>query len=209
MLNGKVALITGAASGIGREIAHVYARAGAAVHVSGQSRRHGDLHGVGALARGLGAQVGVFTTIDDVRRRRCSWLPSPARRRPLSRSSSATAGICIEGPTWSPTRQRPPGTGTRASTEARACRPPLLPHSPLSQMDLRGWPAPLIRLFNGWEAWRALTEGQNGFFQPRLPGALDHSAGLDTLSCYDTAPLKATLEAPVDFDRLNDSRESL
>jgi NTE family protein len=76
-------------------------------------------------------------------------------------------------------------------------------------MDLRGLPAPLIRLFNGWEAWRALTEGQNGFFQPRLPGALDHSAGLDTLSCYDTAPLKSTLEALVDFDRLNDSRESL
>lgn len=31
MLNGKVSLITAAASGIGREIAHVYASAGAAV----------------------------------------------------------------------------------------------------------------------------------------------------------------------------------
>lgn len=87
------------------------------------------------------------------------------------------------------------------------CRPPLLPSSPLSRMDLRGWPEPLIGLFNGWEAWRALTEGQNGFFRPRAPFSLGRSAGPDTTSYYDTAPLKATLAALVDFDRLNDSGE--
>lgn len=87
------------------------------------------------------------------------------------------------------------------------CRPPLLPPSPLSQMDLPGWPEPLIGLLNGWEAWRALTEGQNGFFRPRVPFSLDCSAGPYATSCYDTAPLKATLEALVDFDRLNDSGE--
>lgn len=87
------------------------------------------------------------------------------------------------------------------------CRPPLLPSSPLSQMDLPDWPTPLIGLFNGWEAWRALTEGQNGFFRPRAPFSLDHSATPDTMSYYDTAPLRATLEALVDFDRINDSRE--
>ncbi|MBS0349524.1 MAG: patatin-like phospholipase family protein [Proteobacteria bacterium] len=87
------------------------------------------------------------------------------------------------------------------------CRPPLLPPSPLSQLDIGNWPEPVIGLFNGWEAWRALTEGQNGFFRPRAPFGLDHAAGPDTASYYDTAPLKATLEALVDFDRLNDSGE--
>lgn len=87
------------------------------------------------------------------------------------------------------------------------CRPPLLPPSPMSQVDASGWPEPLIELTNRWEAWRALTEGQNGFFRPRAPFGLDGSATPDTTSCYDTAPLKATLEALVDFDRLNDSRD--
>lgn len=84
------------------------------------------------------------------------------------------------------------------------CRPPFLPPSPTSLIELKDWPPSLIRLFNGWEAWRALTEGQNGFFEPRGPFGL---AGPGNPSFYDTAPLKATLEALVDFDRLNDSRE--
>ncbi|MDN0085213.1 patatin-like phospholipase family protein [Crenobacter sp. SG2305] len=88
------------------------------------------------------------------------------------------------------------------------CQPPFLPPSPLSQMDsVRSWPTPLIGLFNGWEAWRALIEGQNGFFVPRTPFNTDGPAGPGNASYYDTAPLKSTLEALVDFDRLNDTRE--
>ena len=84
------------------------------------------------------------------------------------------------------------------------CRPPILPPSPLSHMDLSGWPAPVLGMLNGWEAMRALVEGQNGFFVPRVPLIPD---GPDSTSFYDTRPLKATLEAMVDFDRLNDTRE--
>jgi len=88
------------------------------------------------------------------------------------------------------------------------CQPPFLPPSPLSQMNfLRDWPSPLIGLHNGWEAWRALTEGQNGFFVPRTPFGGNGPLGPDKASYYDTAPLKSTLEAMVDFDRLNDTRE--
>ncbi len=60
----------------------------------------------------------------------------------------------------------------------------------------------------GWfEASRALMEGQRGFFTPRMPSpAFAVSAPLGTLSYYDTAPLKATLENLVDFDRINDQR---
>ncbi|MBS0554892.1 MAG: patatin-like phospholipase family protein, partial [Proteobacteria bacterium] len=35
------------------------------------------------------------------------------------------------------------------------CRPPLLPSSPMSQLDASAWPEPLIELVNRWEAWRA------------------------------------------------------
>ncbi|MDN0075435.1 patatin-like phospholipase family protein [Crenobacter sp. SG2303] len=88
------------------------------------------------------------------------------------------------------------------------CQPPFLPPSPLGQMSfLRDWPEPLIGLYNGWEAWRALTEGQNGFFVPRTPFNTDGPAGPGNASYYDTAPLKSTLVALVDFDRLNDTRE--
>ncbi|MCK9538341.1 MAG: patatin-like phospholipase family protein [Dokdonella sp.] len=61
------------------------------------------------------------------------------------------------------------------------------------------------------EAWRALSEGQRGFFHPRMPwaAALDDPAltggiGPTTASWYDTSPMIATLERLVDFERLND-----
>ena len=60
------------------------------------------------------------------------------------------------------------------------------------------------RLFwNNLSAWRALTEGQRGFFTPRSATAFIGAQPPDAASFYDTAPLKATLERLVDFDRLN------
>ena len=59
------------------------------------------------------------------------------------------------------------------------------------------------QVWNGWNAWRALTEGQRGFFAPRPPGAFVGPQAPSAASFYDTAPLKATLERLVDFDRIN------
>lgn len=59
------------------------------------------------------------------------------------------------------------------------------------------------QLWNNWSAWRALTEGQRGFFTPRPATAFVGSQPPDAASFYDTAPLKATLERLVDFDRIN------
>ncbi|KMN32378.1 MULTISPECIES: DUF3734 domain-containing protein [Chromobacterium] len=86
------------------------------------------------------------------------------------------------------------------------CRPPMLPPSPFSHLDNRSWPTELNELASDWEAWRAMTEGQNGFYQPRpwWPA----SVRLPTnCSVYDTAPLKSTLERFADFDRINDSNQ--
>ncbi|QGZ58910.1 DUF3734 domain-containing protein [Paraburkholderia acidiphila] len=57
-----------------------------------------------------------------------------------------------------------------------------------------------------WAAGRALTEGQPGFFSPRrpLPIAGWHKATPNTVSYYDTAALKSTLQRFADFDRIND-----
>lgn len=60
---------------------------------------------------------------------------------------------------------------------------------------------------NTLAAWRALTEGQSGFFQPRMPPPLLQWNGTPaTASWYDTAPLRETLERLADFDRINDAR---
>ena len=59
------------------------------------------------------------------------------------------------------------------------------------------------QVWNSWNALRALTEGQRGFFTPRPTTALLGSQPPAAASFYDTAPLKATLERLVDFDRIN------
>lgn len=65
--------------------------------------------------------------------------------------------------------------------------------------DTRGW-------LDTWEAWRAIVEGQRGFYQPRAWLGQDPFSppGPAQASWYDTAPMIATLERMVDFDRLND-----
>ena len=55
-----------------------------------------------------------------------------------------------------------------------------------------------------WSSHYAMAFGVPGFFSPRLTLASLAPPGTDAaLSYYDTAPLKATLEELVDFDRLN------
>lgn len=63
--------------------------------------------------------------------------------------------------------------------------------------DSRSW-------LDAWEAWRAVVEGQRGFYAPRAwfdPFAVPGPA---TASWYDTRPMLDTLDRLVDFDRLND-----
>jgi NTE family protein len=59
------------------------------------------------------------------------------------------------------------------------------------------------QVWNGISAWRALSEGQRGFFTPRPAATWLQEPSVATSSFYDTAPLKATLERLIDFDRIN------
>jgi len=88
------------------------------------------------------------------------------------------------------------------------CQSALLPALPaLPAFDSSDWPVPVQNGFSAWAAWRALTEGQAGFFVPRMPPPFlqSHPAPV-TASWYETAPLRATLERLADFDRINDAR---
>src|ERR1700704_6375287 len=65
-------------------------------------------------------------------------------------------------------------------------------------------------LFNETSAAMIATFGVPGFFRPRLPPApLWPQGGPQSQSYYDTAPLRATLERLVDFDRINDLKTRL
>jgi NTE family protein len=84
----------------------------------------------------------------------------------------------------------------------------------ITESPLTGWAAGLASLpvkgdaardlLNQFSASTALLHGAPGFFTPRLPAPFLHPSGsLEAISYYDTAPLRATLEKFVDFDRLN------
>jgi NTE family protein len=64
--------------------------------------------------------------------------------------------------------------------------------------------------FNETSAALIATFGVPGFFTPRFPPApLWPQGSPQSQSYYDTAPLRATLERLVDFDRINDSNTRL
>jgi NTE family protein len=64
--------------------------------------------------------------------------------------------------------------------------------------------------FNETSAAMIATFGAPGFFTPRFPPApLWPQGSPQSLSYYDTAPLRATLERLVDFDRINDLKTRL
>jgi NTE family protein len=79
-----------------------------------------------------------------------------------------------------------------------------VPWNPIAKSD-RG-----RSLFNETSAALIATFGVPGFFQPRFPPApLWPQGSPQSLSYYDTAPLRKTLEHLVDFDRINDLKTRL
>jgi len=79
-----------------------------------------------------------------------------------------------------------------------------VPWNPVTKSD-RG-----RSLFNETSAALIATFGVPGFFTPRFPPApLWPQGSAQSLSYYDTAPLRKTLEHLVDFDRINDLKTRL
>lgn len=85
------------------------------------------------------------------------------------------------------------------------CKSALWPAAPgFPWMESMSVPSVLREGVNMFSAWRAITEGQQGFFQPRMPPPVLQWHGTPaTSSWYDTAPLRETLERLADFDRIN------
>jgi NTE family protein len=70
-------------------------------------------------------------------------------------------------------------------------------------LDLLPKFGPAQVLGNSLGAWTALLHGQTGFFVPRVPPPYAALPGDGATSFYSTAPLRQTLEAMVDFERIN------
>ncbi|MBV9842850.1 MAG: patatin-like phospholipase family protein [Sphingomonadaceae bacterium] len=72
--------------------------------------------------------------------------------------------------------------------------------------DFPIWPSERMReLVHEWAAGIVMAAGVPGMFAPRLvPPMLAPPGTAQALSFYDTAPLRATLDALVDWDLLND-----
>jgi NTE family protein len=85
------------------------------------------------------------------------------------------------------------------------CRPAFFqPTTEIFQTIVEQMGGAMRKNFNAFEAWRAIVEGQKGFFVPRFPPTFGtNSADPADASFYDTAPLKATLETFADFDLIN------
>ena len=117
------------------------------------------------------------------------------------------AGISIGALNTALIAGNPPGLRVQRLREfwETICRPAVaMPAADLFQ-DWVTQIAPQSRkLFSGFEAWRAIVEGQRAFFTPRgvLPW-LGGKQGVTESSFYDTVHLKSTLERLVDFDRIN------
>ena len=61
------------------------------------------------------------------------------------------------------------------------------------------------KVFSGFEAWRAIVEGEREFFVPRgLTPWLGGKQGIAQASFYDTSQLRGTLQRYADFDRINE-----
>jgi NTE family protein len=84
------------------------------------------------------------------------------------------------------------------------CRHPFFPQWPSAPFAPGSLPLEMQKWLGVAEAWRAIFEGQDGFFLPRGIGGVSHAADDPSgASFYDTSPLRDTLERFVDFDRIN------